>query len=70
MSERSGRLIGQIQKIFRDKFPQYISLIPKIHSIYEKRKRADHRDVVYNELEARRIVEDAKNIVLTLKKLL
>ena len=70
MLEKSGALIGQIQRIFRKKFPQYTSLLPKIHSIYEKRKRADHREVLFGEKEASSVVKETEIIVSNIKEIL
>jgi len=70
MVERSGRLIGQIQRILHDNFPELISIIPKVHSIYEKRKRADHREIKYNKIEAQKTIKVTRIIITKLKKIL
>ena len=69
MMERSGALIGQVQRIFSHSYPDYKSLLPKIHSIYEKRKRADHREIIYGRKEAEEVVKAAKEIIQRIKQI-
>ena len=63
MMERPGALIGQIQRIFNHTYPDYKFLLPQIHSIYEKRKRADHRETLYGEKDAELVVRAAEEII-------
>jgi len=49
--------------------PDYKSLLPKIHSIYEKRKRADHREIIYGRKEAEEVVKVAKEIIQRIKQM-
>ncbi len=60
--ERPNRLISLIHRIIRLEHPDKKHLIPIISSLYEKRKRADHREVILDLTHAIKSLSQARKI--------
>jgi len=62
MPEQPSKLMSIIHRIILEEYPHVKHLIPMMSSLYEKRKRADHRETLFNRDHARRALEQAKHI--------
>lgn len=68
--ERPNKLISIIHKMLYEKYPDKRYLIPEISSLYEKRKRADHRDTFFDHSQADRAFSQAIEIFKGIEEIL
>ena len=67
--ERTGALIAKIQKLIKERTTFSLEFLTKLHVIYEKRKRADHREKIFQREEAEKTLTEAKEIYRKLNRL-
>ena len=68
--ERPNKLISIIHKMLYEEYPDKRHLIPEISSLYEKRKRADHRDTFFDYSQADKAFRQAMKIFESIEEIL
>ncbi len=62
MPERPNKLISLIHRLLYTEHPDKKHLAHIISSLYEKRKRADHRETLFNRIHAMKSLSQAESI--------
>ena len=70
MPERPNKLISQIHRMIHTDYPHLKYLVPKICSLYEHRKRADHHEITFDSAQAAKIFKRSKRIFQELLQIL
>lgn len=66
---RPNKLISVIHKLIGERLPQYLWVCRLLSKLYDRRRRADHREVLFDETVAENTLREAKRVLAALREI-